>query len=123
MREPQTGILQREIPGHFVSGFFLALTFSLIGVSSSSSVPSVSNILSSIACILLVKLTSVVPVQILNSFPEFPQFEFSLWLPFLLSGLKLFYLFPSTICFSFFPLHFFKGFIFSHNCLYFLGHL
>lgn len=106
----------------YVRIFFLDLIFPFTNVAFFHIFSRV-EILSSIACILLVKLTSVVPVQILNSFPEFPQFEFSLWLPFLLSGLKLFYLFPSTICFSFFPLHFFKGFIFSHNCLYFLGHL
>ena len=47
-------------------GQFLDLTFSLMDVSVSSIVLSMLKIISSVTCILLVKLVSVVLVQIPN---------------------------------------------------------
>jgi hypothetical protein len=53
---------------------FLDLVFSLPSVSFSSVVLSTPEILSALACILLVKLTSVVPLQIPKLFiSRFPS--------------------------------------------------
>jgi hypothetical protein len=70
----------------------------LSNVPISSIVSPMPEILSSISCILLVKLASVVPVRIPDffSFSEFPKFVFSLLLLFPFSGLEPFYPFSPS---------------------------
>ena len=77
---------------------FLDLTFSLTNILMSSIISFVLEVLSSISCILLLMLTSVVPIL-------FPRVSFSrvscvcvffLFL-FPFSGLEQFYSFPSTL--------------------------
>ena len=53
-----------NIPQCFMSGTFLDLMLSLTGLSVSSIVSSMAESFSSISCILLVMLASVVPVQV-----------------------------------------------------------
>jgi len=113
MKDLQPGSMQREFSGYFVSVFvflFLDLTFSLTGE------PLVPEIPSSIDCILLMKLASVVPVQIPKIFiSRIPSV-----CVFFMASILTFrsYLFPSTVCVF---LCFFKDLFISSNCLDFLG--
>jgi hypothetical protein len=76
--------------------FFSDLTLSLVEVSISSIWSYVPKLFSSISFILLVKLA---PFKFLIfSFPDFLCFGFTILILFPLSGLELFYSFPSTVC-------------------------
>ena len=87
---------------------FSDLTFSLTHVFIYSIVMSMTGILSSISCVMLVIFASVGSVHLSRSLsPGFPQFVFFipffififLLLPFPSSPLKQFYFFPSTAWF------------------------
>lgn len=79
---------------------FLYLTVSLTWISSSSIISLILEFLSSVFCILLVRLSSEVLVWIPNFFlfPDVPQFGYPLLILFPFLCVEMLYLYPSTIC-------------------------
>ena len=78
-----------------MSGFFLDLMFSFTDVSLSFIVSSMPEILSSIFCILLVMLASIVPILFLSFYISRVLFSLLLLFPFL--SLAQFYIVLSPV--------------------------